>query len=254
VCVAITGAGDSELIETVSPLIENALFGDYSPKQIRFDDEYRFIIEKTMLQFFDTSIRPWARFPRDDRPAMPDLLIAIGVSNDVEQGDFLFRASPTTVRQIHPGAECIGIGSLVAKSLIERLYSPFSDLDDLILAACYMMYHAKRWTDGCGGNTDMIVSSVKNDRFGGVFNTSQIRKSEEAFDEFDEHMRLLLSPFANANVNNSDFRKKIRDIQERLIEIRKKSPLASIAETLKEFRPKKPLPASGPPSEPPVQS
>jgi 20S proteasome alpha/beta subunit len=51
-CVAITGAGDSELIETVSPLIENALFGDYSPKQIRFDDEYRFIIEKNYASIF----------------------------------------------------------------------------------------------------------------------------------------------------------------------------------------------------------
>src|SRR5258708_11268684 len=221
-CIAITGAGDTELIEYAGKLIETAITDEYSPKEWRLSEDYQRIIEKTFAQLFKDAILPYATFPREDRPYV-DLLIAIGVSNDVSKFEMLFKASGTTVREIDFGAECIGSGTMIAKSLIERIYSSFLKLDDAIIIACYILYHAKRWTDGCGGDTSVVVSSVKNGLFGGGIHALEIKHLESAFDEFDSHMHCALMNFANPNVADKDFRESSKTIQNRLIDIRKKA-------------------------------
>jgi 20S proteasome alpha/beta subunit len=236
-CIAITGAGDTELIETAGQLIENALTEEYSEQEARFADDCRKIIENTLIGFLNTSIKPWATFPRDDRPSMPEFLVVIGVSNDVNKYQSLFKTSGTTVREIQPGGECIGAGVMIARSFIERFYDPFVGLDELILITCYIMYHTKRWTDGCGGNTDMVVSSVKNDFFGGVLSTADIRSLEDAFQEFDEQTAYMLRSLANSS--QSQFNKRLKAIREELVEIRRK---VAAAEALVRFRAKGSLP------------
>jgi len=170
---------------------------------------------------------------------MPELLIVLGVSNDVNRYQSLFVASGITTRELQPGAECVGSGVLLAKSLIERFYSPFDTLDDLILAACYVMYHTKRWTDGCGGNTDIIVSSIKRDFFGGLFSHSDIRILENTFKEFDEQGQFFLGKFANTNVSQRGFRKAVKELGYELGTIREKMSLTGIAESLKRFKPER---------------
>ncbi len=164
--IATTGAGDTELIETVAEHIERSLYSGYSPKKLRLEHAVQEIIRVTIASSFEKYIAPYAQFPKDDRPWC-DLLTVVSVSNEINNYDCLFRVSGTTVRLVER-AECVGSGLLLAKSLIERFYHPFMDLDELMLAACYIMYQTKKWIDGCGGNTDLMVFSAKRNILAGL--------------------------------------------------------------------------------------
>ncbi len=196
-CVAITGAGDAELIETVGERIQRALFWEYSPRDMRMPDEVRDIIQKEISSSFERYIAPYAAFLRDDRPGC-DLLIVVTVKNEVNNYECLFKASGTTVRQIEFGGDCVGSGLLLAKSLLERFCNSFMDLDELVLAICYVMYQTKKWVDGCGGNTDLIVSSHKRDLFGGIA-SPDIESLERQFESCEDTVNLLLTDLVNPN-------------------------------------------------------
>jgi hypothetical protein len=49
-CIAIAGAGDSELIETASQRIEKALYGDYSPREVRFPVDLLIVVGVSNIQ------------------------------------------------------------------------------------------------------------------------------------------------------------------------------------------------------------
>jgi 20S proteasome alpha/beta subunit len=194
-CVAITGAGETELIETVGERIQHALFCEYSPKEMRMTEQVRDIIQQEMSSAFRRYIAPYAAFPRDDRPGC-DLLIVVTVKNEVNNYECLFKASGTTVRQIEFGGDCVGTGVILAKSLMERFCDSFADLDELVLAMCYVMSQTKKWVDGCGGNTDLVVSSYKRDIFGGV-SSRDIEALEKQFEFCEKTTNLLLTDLVN---------------------------------------------------------
>jgi 20S proteasome alpha/beta subunit len=194
-CIAITGAGDAELIETVGERIQHALVWEYSPKEIRWTDQVRDIIQQEISSAFERYIAPYAAFPRDDWPGC-DLLIVVTVKNEVNNYECLFKASGTTVRQIEFGGDCVGSGLILAKSLMERFCSSFMDLDELVLAMCYVMFQTKKWVEGCGGNTDLIVSSFSRDLFGGI-SSRDIESLEEQFESCEITTNLLLTDLLN---------------------------------------------------------
>jgi 20S proteasome alpha/beta subunit len=153
--IAITGAGETDLIETIGPEIERAICWDYSPKEVRFPDDVKEVIRKAMVSAFLKYLRPYASFPKDDRPWC-ELLVVVSVKNEVNEYESLFKVSGVTVREITYGAECIGSGLILAKSLIERFYSSFINMDQAILAACYVMYQTK---SGPMGVEETLISS-----------------------------------------------------------------------------------------------
>ena len=195
--IAISGAGDTELIETIGAQIQRDLLWGYSPKELRMTNEVRDIIQNVMSSSFKRYIVPYAAFPKEDRPWC-DLLIVVTVKNEANNYDCLFRASGTTVRSIEPGGECVGTGLILAKSLIERFYNPFMDLDELVLAACYIMFQTKKWVDGCGGKTDLLVASYKKDFFGGIA-SRDIESIEQQFEQCEESVNLLITDLLNPN-------------------------------------------------------
>lgn len=199
-CIAIAGAGDTELIETIGERIQHALVWEYSPKTLRMTDKVRDIIQQEMSSSFRRYIAPYAAFPRDDRPAC-DLLIVVAVKNEVNNYECLFKASGTTVRQIEFGGDCVGSGLILAKSLMERFCNSFMDLDELTLAMCYVMFQTKKWVDGCGGNTDLIVASYQRDLFSGI-SSRDIELLEKQFELSEETINLLLTDLVNPNKTN----------------------------------------------------
>jgi 20S proteasome alpha/beta subunit len=217
--IAISGAGHSEIIEAGAQLIEGALVDEYSKDEPY--DRCQDLIRSAVQRLFEQSIRPYADFPSSERP-FADFLIAVGVSNKFHQYDSLIKVSGTTVRTINPGGECIGSGLMIAKGLIERLYSPFMKLDELILIACYILYHTKRWTDGCGGNTDVWVSSAKHNFCGGVLPTQEIRALEDLFESFDERVASLLVKFVDKNTSETEFNRAAGQMNEELGAVRKR--------------------------------
>ena len=196
--IAITGAGDTDLIETIGPEIERALYGDYSPKEVRFPEDVKEIIQHAMADSFARYIRPYASFPKDDRPWC-ELLVAVSVKNEVNEYECLFKASGTTAREVTYGAECIGSGLILAKSLIERFYSSFMDMDEAILAVCYVMYQTKKWVDGCGGNTDLLVSSVRKQDLFTTIGSRDIERVEKQFEVCEGPINSLIVGLLNPN-------------------------------------------------------
>jgi 20S proteasome alpha/beta subunit len=197
--IAITGAGNSELIETIGGLIQSDLAGDYSQSGSGYDSRsVKERIQRVVLDSFDKFIAPYANFPADDRPFV-DLLIVVLVASDIWHYQSLFKASGTTVREIECGSDCIGTGLIMAKSLAERFYSPFMDLDELVLAVCYIMFQTKKWVDGCGGNTDLIIASKEKQFFGGIA-SRDIELLERQF-EAGGSLNSLLLDFLNPNLN-----------------------------------------------------
>jgi 20S proteasome alpha/beta subunit len=199
--VAVTGAGDSELIETIGERIEKALFRDYSPNTFRFTDEVRDIIQQEMSSSFRQYIIPYASFP--DRPSC-ELLILVSVDNDVNNYECLFKARDTTVREIQYEGACVGAGIIIAQSLFERLCTSFMELDELVLAICYVMFQAKKSVIGCGGKTDLIFSASKQHIFGGV-SSIDIGLLERQFDSCEETVNHLILDMVNPNCTEELF-------------------------------------------------
>jgi len=241
--VAITGAGDSELIETVGERIQHALFGEYSPSKMRLTNEIRDIIQNEISSSFERYIAPYAAFSRDDRPAC-DLLIVVTVKNEVNNYECLFKASGTTVRQIEYGGDCVGSGLILAKSLLERFCNSFMDLDELVLAICYVMFQTKKWVVGCGGNTDIVVSSYKRDLFGNIA-TPDIESLERQFETCEDTVNLLLTDLVNPNRSDEWIEWRIsraRKDRERVVKALYGEG-SRLFETLKRMATSRPIPA-----------
>jgi len=216
--IVVTGAGDTELIETVSQLLIEALRGDYTEQSCWFPKKLCQIIQDTFLTFFKTSLLP---YPRDERPGV-DLLIGVALHNERVAHESLFKASGTTVREIDPGegslgAECVGMGVILGNSLIERLYSPFLHLDELLIIAAYIIFQAKQWIDGCGGDTDLIILGKNICR--GVSRTD-LAQLENYFAEFDKWTHDLVQPFSNVNVSDADFLSELHRRQNQILQFR----------------------------------
>jgi 20S proteasome alpha/beta subunit len=200
--VAITGAGDTEIIETIGTKLERALFKRYHPDAAQFSRVFEDVIQEIISDSFEQYVVPYATFPAGDRPSY-DLLIAIAIKNRVMNYQTLFKATGTTVREISNEATCVGTGVAHAKGLIQRLYSHFMELDEMILVALYVIYESKKWSDFCGGRTSLIVFSHKHNFFGSI-PSGMIVPMEERFEEFGQDLGNLLVALLNPNVSDEE--------------------------------------------------
>ncbi|HTR23336.1 MAG TPA: hypothetical protein VMI10_05085 [Terriglobales bacterium] len=211
--MVIAGAGEVDLIEAAVQNIDEAI------SNTRDDHFYgvdaRKVIENTFRDFFRKNIGPYAAFPRDDRPAV-DLLIALYA----HQEHVLLKASGSTVREVVATADCIGTGSIFAKSLIEKFYSPFMHLDEVAIAAAYIMYQVEKYEINCGGPTDLYVVSPKINYFGRIPPVS-LAELEPSFQEFDDSVRSLVG-FVNCNMSDDDVKRIIGLMQSKMLSIRDK--------------------------------
>ncbi len=190
--IAITGAGNAELIETIGGLIQSDLAGNYFKSGRGYDPRsVRERIQRIVLESFERFVVPYANFPAEDRPFF-ELLIVVHIRSEIWHYQCLFKVSGTTIREIEWGYDCIGTGLIMAKSLSERFFSPGMELDELVLAVCYIMFQTKKWVDGCGGNTDLIISSPGKHFFGGIA-SCDIELLERQFEASDSVNSLLLN-------------------------------------------------------------
>jgi hypothetical protein len=127
---------------------------------------------------------------------------------------------------------------LLAKSLTERFYHMGMALDEMVLAVCYIMYQTKKWVDGCGGKTDIVISSKKKHFFGGIAGY-EIEELERQFEHFEESVNWLITDLINPN-------RSLKEVNKALARARQNGAQARTAlygkygrflETLKEFAP-----------------
>jgi len=213
----MVGAGDTDLIEAAMQTIEKAIEKEHYDSEHFVGEKTRPIVEAAFRSFFNNNIAPYASFPRDDRPSI-ELLIAVRDAHN----NYVFKASGATVREVEDGtADCIGSGTLLARNLIDRFYDPFMALDELVIAACYIMFQIEKYEINCGGPTDLYVSSHKHNVFSRIPPIA-LQEAESLFGHFDAHTSHMLRSFPNPNVNNEKFDHEFKHTQEWMIKRRQK--------------------------------
>jgi len=211
--VAITGAGDSDLIEAVGERIEKAIFADYSENMVRFPNEILAIIQRVVTCAFHDFIAPYAAFPVEQQPSY-EMLILVSVNNAVNTYDSLFKISRTVVREIATGGACIGVGLTLANRLFEKLLNPFMELDSLTLALCFIIDEIKKSVEGCGGDTHLIACSSRQKLFGSP-NDHEMKLIERQFANSEPVINELLTSIINPNCTDAHFEYLITQIRER---------------------------------------
>ena len=193
--VVFTGAGNGDLIDTAINEMTEALSAEKPEGLVRI----AILLKKTMLKLFQDCIQPYASFPNDDRPSVTML---IGVQSP--RSTALYKAAGTSFSPLHE-AECIGYGIALGKSLIKQLFKPEMTIDEAALAALYVLHEAKRWVDGCGGNSDILLLTHDGQilRMG----TEWIISLERHFDEFNQHLTPLRIACADRHKEHDDFDK-----------------------------------------------
>lgn len=212
--IAVTGAGDSEIVEALSQLIIEEGRGEYTPGNSLYGMRAKHLISDACVEFFNRHLLP---YPKPERPFVEHL-----VAIQSHHNRYLLKVSGNIVLDLDPsistGAACIGSGALLASSLIERFYDRFSELDDLVIVSCYVIFQAKRWVDGCGGNTDLLVLTDRL-RFG--LSSEDIEHLEELFQEYDDQCGRLLTAIANPNASLRDTAQRFAWMRRDLLESRK---------------------------------
>jgi len=202
--IVFTGAGDSDLIETTIDEMANAIHTE-KPEGIT---RIAFALKSAALRVFEESIKPYATFPADDRPSVT-LLIGIQTA----RATALYKARGTSFRLLQ-AAECIGYGLALGKSLTEQLFNQDMSLEHAGLVAVYVLHQAKRWVDGCGGKSDILLLS--NDGTILRMSTEMVEHLEQHFDEFNSHLRPVLIACADREFDSKKFDEMMDDLDYQL--------------------------------------
>lgn|SRR5579863_347084 len=169
------GAGDAELIEFSTDLIEKEI-----PQTKKWPDVLA-ALNGIAARVFSKHVRAYVGFPKDLIPWL-SMLIAVRIGNETK----LFRWSHNFVRLI-PNEKrerhtAIGIGDIQALQLL-RQYSFSLPAQDMFFFAVRTMHRVKRLVPGCGGRTRIFV--LRNDQSIMWWTFETIEKVEKISDKLD---------------------------------------------------------------------
>lgn len=189
-----TGSGDSGLIEMTIQLMDEALTLKQPTALLSVEE----VLRESLVETFNQHLAPWSQFAEADRPQFPDLLIGIQQS----AATFLYRANGTTLRRVYE-AQCVGTGIVLAKALMAKFFNYALSITQGWLIALYILYQAKTWVDGCGGNSDILLLSNRDRKITRI-PTTEVSEMEEHFAAFDAYLRPVLLTVADRNTSQSD--------------------------------------------------
>jgi 20S proteasome alpha/beta subunit len=210
--LAITGAGDSDLIEMLGEEIADALLLEKTNAAIM---PILSVLKKTLIRVFNDHVASYPVSQYDERPTAT-LLIGL----QVHSATLLYKSRGTLLRRLRT-AECVGTGLALGKSLIDRLHTPTMSLSHAGLIALYTLRQAKRWVDGCGGNSDILLLSNRECKTTRI-PTDQIKELEAHFDEFDKAIRPVLISCADGAMEHTAFDQVMKAFQLEMLKLRGK--------------------------------
>jgi len=70
--------------------------------------------------------------------------------------------------------ECLGIGKVLARHIVDRMYVPDIPLELAEVLASYMLSHVREYVDGCGGDSMIVAIDLKG-------NVRDLDKTTEQF-------------------------------------------------------------------------
>lgn len=94
---------------------------------------------------------PKAHYPRVHGPEV-DLLMAVKGKDDAS----LYRIADCNIAPIRDRV-AVGTGVVLALQLLERHYDRTVQINEAAIVCIYVLYHVKKWVDGCGGNTEIAL-------------------------------------------------------------------------------------------------
>jgi len=148
---------------------------------------------------------PKAHYPRGPQPEV-DMLMAIKWKGDAS----LYRISDCNVAPI-PQRAAVGTGVILALQLLERHYDRTVQIGEAAIICSYVLYHVKKWVDGCGGNTEIALIPKEGDGIT-FMPSSEVDKFEvyaQAYDDALNHLLLVAPrtvnnlPLFNAYIDNA---------------------------------------------------
>lgn len=200
--VAITGAGDGDLIEMAIQELHDVVDRIRPPQTLQGQ------IKDTLLELFRKCIQPYASYPFEDRP-VAQLLIGIqskGAVNLYKWRGTLFRRFDTP--------ECVGAGIALGKSLTAQFFQQQLPLKQAALIAIYILHQAKKWVDGCGGNSDIVLLYEQELKWARV-PTSDVESLEKHFESFFDYLRPVLIGAADGSITEPIFDKVLDNFVKR---------------------------------------
>jgi len=210
--LVFTGAGDSGLIDMTIQLMDQALTLKKPSGTWRIEE----VLRESLVETFNQHIAPWSQFQAEDRPIIPDLLIGLQQSSSTA----LYRASGTTLRRVHD-SQCVGTGVVLGKSLAAKLFDYDLSITQGWLIALYILYQAKTWVEGCGGNSDILLLSHRNQKITRI-PTTQVTEMELHFSAFDVYLKPVLVSAADRTITHPEFEEKIKGFRLGMLNLRSK--------------------------------
>lgn len=144
-CIAVSGAGDGHFLDGIKQEVVH-LFMDYS-RAGTVQSEFEKALKELVRKHYTRYVAP---IPYDDRPSFQ---LLIGTSYKRRYSLWV-----TSKTETHPvfGHDAIGAGSNHAKSVIDRLTSPWVNINVARLVAAYVVFSTKG-IEGCGGDTNLVT-------------------------------------------------------------------------------------------------
>jgi hypothetical protein len=207
--MVFAGAGDSDLIEMTVQEMDIALTRD----KVSAEWDIRKTLKTVLLDVFHNHILPDPDILPEDRP---ELLIAL----QYDAATLLYKTKGTKFRQLY-SAECVGRGVILAKSLTAQLFDSGMPLSQGSLVALYVLRQTKRWVDGCGGNSDVLLLSDRNRAIERI-STADVTTLESHFDEFNGCIYPLLIATADRLASDAEFKEVMRQFGIQMLGLRGK--------------------------------
>lgn len=193
---AFAGAGDNGVqIDMVIQEICDELRDEEPPSLTGF---------KVMLHSVLDRLFPQPHYPKNDPQV--ELLVAL-------RGDgrtHLFTVYDNVFAEASE-FDCIGIGVLLGKSLLQRYYRRNYNLIASYIVLAYVLHHAKRWVDGCGGRSDIFILPNSSSTVTRL-DTADVERFEGYFDSLDKAVRPLLVACPMEPENDELFRALLRSV------------------------------------------
>jgi hypothetical protein len=162
-------------------------------------DEISLAMEEATIAIHE---RLWQMYSDNNKPEA-SIIFGIAASQDTK----LFRSHGPIVNPVDTYA-CAGCGDVIAKYICDRLYSPTMDVSQCAILALYVLLHTKRYVEGCGGLSYVVI--LHNTLEQTIFGELTSDWIEKNLNIFDSCSRDLLLALPNSTINESEFNKILR--------------------------------------------
>jgi len=102
-----------------------------------------------------------------------------------------------------------GAGQYMADFLSAKMFSEYMDVRHLEIVAAYVLFQAKEYVDGCGGDSEIAI--LRNEGRSGFVQASFIEGITETLSWSDKDLARALMLCADFGMSNAKFRKELKN-------------------------------------------